>query len=459
MPSLDKINEYAASVSQQIRWKRAHLRVSEEITNHIVDGRDYYIAQGFDEETATDKAIADTGDSMTIGTQLDRIHRPKPQWAMFAWVTGFLIVGLFISLFIFDDVNVTNTLLTRRLVLTAIGVVVMMAAYFADFTILGKYPRRICLGVGLLVTGTYSLSGFGTQLVVLDMQFQLQALALLLPVVFAPIIFISRNKKYWGLLGCLMVYGLLCLVTLNANQLSGFVHFAIIGMALLIVAVVKNWFGINRVIGVVLTLVPYIIFLVAMIFIYGRGNWISARLMGVINPHNDPLGFGFLAIQARELLSNAVLVGEGVMPDFFPQAWLYSDFILSTIIIRFGWLAFAVVMSAVLIFMGKVVVRCMKQKSGLGFYVSIAVALTLLVQIFMYVVFNMGFTFTHISLPLISPGNSAMLINMALIGFMLSVFRTGDSVIDKRFLTSTEQDDFLSWDSGKLTINFKAKTD
>jgi len=459
MPSFDKINEYAALVSQQIRWEKARLRVSEEITNHIVDGRDSYIAQGFDEQTATDKAIADTGDSMTIGTRLDRIHRPKPQWTMFAWVIGFILLGLFISLFIFDDVNVTGRLLTRRLLLTAISVVVMMSAYFADFTILGKYPRRICLGVGLLMAAAYNINVFVTHIVVFNMEFQLQTLALLLPVVFAPIIYISRNKSYWGLLGCLLTYGLLCLVTFSANHLSGFVHFVIIGMALLIIAVIKNWFGVNRVMGIVLTLVPYIIFFAVMIFIYGRGSWVFARLMGAINPYSDPLGSGFLAIQARELLSSAALVGEGSMPEFFPQAWLYSDFILLTVINRFGWLAFAVVMGALLLFIGKVTARCIKQKSSLGFFISIAVALTLFVQIFMYVIFNMGFTLTHISLPLISPGNSAMVINMGLIGFMLSVFRTGDAVDDKNAVSVIKQNAFVTWHDGKLTIDFKKKTE
>ena len=380
-----------------------------------------------------------------INEHADSVRQQKPQWAMFAWVAGFVLTGFFISLFIFDDGNVTNILMTRRLPLTAIGVIIMMAAYFTDFTILGKYPRSICFGVGLLLAVIYGLAGFGTSISILDMQFQLQVFALLLPVVFAPIIYISRNKRYLGLFGCLLTYGLLCLVTLSANQISGFVHFAIIGMSLLIIAVMKNWFGVNKGIGVALTLVPHIILFAAIVFAYGG----SERLMAIINPHSDPMAFGFVGIQVRELLSNAVLVGEGTVPEIFPEAWMYSDFISLTIINRFGWLAFALVTGLLMFFIGQLIVRCMKQKSGLGFFVSIAVVLTLSVQIFMHVIFNMGFIFTQISLPLISPGNSAMLINMGLIGLMLSVFRTGDAVIDE-----INASDFLSWKDGKLIINF-----
>jgi len=452
MLSSDKIGAYVASISQQIRWKKARFRVSEEMTNHIIDGRDSYIAQGIDEETATDKAIADTGDAMAIGTSLDRIHRPKPQWVMFAWVAGFVLLGLLISFFVFDDANVRF-----RVFATAIALLWMMAAYYADFTILGKYPRRICLGVGLLLLVMFSLNRFATSIVIFNMSFQLQVLALLLPVVFAPIIYISRNKKYLGLLGCLLTYGLLCVVTLTTPMLSGFVHFAIIGMIMLIIAVMKNWFGVSRAIGVLLTFAPCIILFAVMMLSYAQGSWHFTRVMAVINPHSDPLGSGFLAIQARALLSRAALFGEGASSELFLGSWLYSDLILLTIITRFGWLVFAVIMGALLLFMGKVLARCTKQKSDLGFFVSIAVALTLFVQIFMYALFNMGFPFTHISLPLISPGNSAMLINMVLIGFMLSVFRTGDAVVDKKIPSSAKQNGFLSWDDGKLTINFKAK--
>ena len=252
MRSLDKINEYAASVCQQIRWKKARVRVSDEITNHIVDGRDSYITQGLDEQAATDKAIADTGDSMTIGTQLDRIHRPKPQWAMFAWVAGFLLLGLSFSLFLFDDANIP-----RRLLWTAVGIAVMMGAYFMYFTILGKYPRRICLGVGLLMAVMYGMRLSIPPVV--NMGHYSQVIILVLPVVLAPIIYVSRNKRYWGLAGSLLAYGLLSLVTLSAPALSGFIHFTIIGACLLIIAVIKNWFGVNRVIGTLSVIIPHIV--------------------------------------------------------------------------------------------------------------------------------------------------------------------------------------------------------
>jgi len=178
-------------------------------------------------------------------------------------------------------------------------------------------------------------------------------------------------------------------------------------------------------------------------------------LAALFTPYVDPYGTGFTAIQIRQSLSDAVLWGEGYMPAFIPNRIMYSDFVLSTVILRFGWIAFAVVLGAIVFFAVKIILRCAKQKSDLGFFVSLAVAFTLSAQIFMYVIFNLGFLFTHISLPLISSGGFPMLINMGLIGIMLSVFKTGDVVVDKEIMSRDKKSKLATWDDGKLTINFR----
>jgi len=433
MPSLEKINEYVISVCQQIRWKKVHLRISEEITNHVIDGRDAYIKQGLDEQEATERAIADTGDALTVGSQLDRAHRPKPQWIMFMWVTGLIFSGLAASLFVFGNENISN-----RLLWTAIGTIIMAGAYFTDFTILGRYPKTVCFGVGLLAWVGFQLqpSFHGILITLPTLTQTIQIIALLFPVIFAPVIFSAKGKGYRGLIVCLAAYVYLCLIAFAAPALSGFTHFAIIGKILLLVALLKNWFGINKAIGILLSIIPGASILAFMLFVYRLESWIVMRLVHVFNPHSDPMARGFLALRVRELLSGAVLLGEGTIPDFFPQSWLYSDFILSTIISRFGWLVFVMIMGALLFFIIKAAMRCIKQKSGLGFFVSLAIIITFSVQVFMYVTFNLGIILTHISLPFISPGNFAMLVNMGLMGFMLSVFRTGDAVIDKGISSS-----------------------
>jgi len=114
-------------------------------------------------------------------------------------------------------------------------------------------------------------------------------------------------------------------------------------------------------------------------------------------------------------------------------------------------------MGVLLFFIIKGFILCFKQKSRLGLFVSISIMLTFTMQVIGYVIANLGFQFTApISLPLISYGKIATIINLSLIGIMLSVFRTGDIVKDKN-ANIIRNDSFITWNDGKLIISFGRK--
>jgi cell division protein FtsW (lipid II flippase) len=165
----------------------------------------------------------------------------------------------------------------------------------------------------------------------------------------------------------------------------------------------------------------------------------------------------------RRLLNGAVFFGRGNIPSEYvvgvtePYSFFYTDLILTALISLLGWVTFAVIVSGLFFFIVKGFMRCFKQKSSLGLFVSIAIMMTFCMQVISYVAYNLGFLFAApISLPLISYGNTATVINLVLIGFMLSVFRTGDVVVDGQIPTITKLNKFISWNDGKLIINFKS---
>jgi cell division protein FtsW (lipid II flippase) len=119
-----------------------------------------------------------------------------------------------------------------------------------------------------------------------------------------------------------------------------------------------------------------------------------------------------------------------------------------------GWIAFLGIIIALLFFIVKGFSLCFKQKSSLGLFVSLSIMITFTIQMLIYVVFNLGFQLiSPLSLPLISYGNTATVINLGLIGLMLSVFRTGDMV--KGEGGPCKNNKLFSWNNGKLTIDFK----
>jgi len=450
MRSLDRINEYVEQVCQQIRWEKAHPRIALEITDHITDCRDSYIEQGFDESAATEAAITNTGDAEAIGSQLDRIHRPKPQWGMLIATAILLIIGLLARMLVFNDSGSFGSLYIR-LVCTAIGIAGMLGIYFADFTILGKYPKTFYFGViGLYVLAIAVLfvapSAF-------EVKSLLNVIVLLFPVVFSGVVSSSRSKGYFGVVICGLAYllfGWLVLITI-----TGFLNITACYLTLFGIAIYRNWFGLKRRACILIMLAPPVLLMVTLFF--SSAPYLFERLIVAIEPINNSYdSIDIWGLITRELLGSAQFLGGGNIPLDGSHQWgigimqdssfripkphmhFYTILLMTAMIAQMGWVAFVVIMTGVLFFAVKGFMGCLRQKSSLGLFVSVAVMLTFCFQVLGYTVFNLGFQLWHpISLPLVSYGNAELIINLALVGLMLSVFRTGDVVIDKSLPTDS----------------------
>jgi len=466
MPLPDTINDYVKQVCQQIRWRKAHARITQEMANHVIDTRDAYIKQGLDEQTATQKSINETGDALEIGTQLDRIHRPKPQWGMFLWVAGFFLLGVMLSYVLFPGMDFSYGGPLFRLVWLVIGTVFMAAAYFVDFSILGKYPRQcfIVLFIFVMAVVVYFFNSQHVEWLRIPYLgiIYVRYVTLLFPILLVPVIYNARNKGFIGLVSCLLVYSVLLFITIfTPSWMSGFVHFVPVGFALLVFATARGWFGICKLKGTLGVVVPHVALFSFWSWLLIQNSHGRNLMLDLLNPHRVPYTRGFQPLQIRRLLNSATLLGEGT-PDyggFWPMRdmphTLYEDFLLATVTFRFGWLASAVVVGAFIFFIALAIQCCRRQKSALGFFVSMAVIMTFAMQVFTYVFTNFGFGMMRTSLPFISSNNASIVVNMTLIGLMLSVFRTGDAVADQQI--TVKQSNRISWQEGKLIINFNRK--
>lgn len=453
MQPFEKIQQYSKAVCDQIRWQKAHPVISEEIENHLFDQRDAYIADGCDEMDATNNAIAQMGDPITVGTQLDRTHRPKPQWRMLLLTTVLLFIGLFIRMFIINDGD-KPWLLGNQLIASVIGLVLMAAAYFSDFTLIGKYPKTTFFMIIAISAAVLMLSP-----IINGRVFYAGFMPLLFPLGLSAIIYATRNRGYWGILLCGISFILLACLAYLVPTISGLLLIAFSGLIMLCIAIAEDWFKIKKLYGYLLVFVTTAAALfLAVVGVPARGHMLT-RLLSAINPSIDPTGTGYIGTVTRALLNGSKLFGRGDMPAayamlVFPEPNINTDYLLTYLIFNIGWIAFILIMSVLLIFIVKGFVLCYRQKSGLGLFVSMSVMLTFTMQVMGYVLANLGFQFSApISLPLISYGNVATIINLTLIGLMLSVFRTGHIVKDKSS-NLPRRHNFITWGDGKLIISY-----
>lgn len=151
------------------------------------------------------------------------------------------------------------------------------------------------------------------------------------------------------------------------------------------------------------------------------------RIRHALNPSLDPHGNGYIGVTIRGIITNAKSIGINEnsknIKDILPS--INADFVLTNLIYTVGWLAFIALMALVLVFILKSIKTSLNQKGILGNLVSMSVVLTFIVQITFYLISNLGLIYIDsLGFPLISYGRTSLIINMFLIGIMLSVYKS-----------------------------------
>ncbi len=429
-----KLNEFIETICEQIRWKKAHNIVSEERRNHVIDQKNAFMDKGLDEETAMEKAIKEMGDPVLIGTELDRTHRPKMEWNIFL-LTGIMIILGFGIRYIASFEPDTPFMLGRSLMATLIGIACMIGAYFIDFTFIGRYPKSIFAGLTVLSILSILLSP-----VIRGKHLYVQFILLAFPTVMAGIIYNMRSKGYLGIILSGAFFIIPVLIGLRIPSMSVVALISLCFLILITMVIIKGWFNVNKLYGMLLIYIPtFSVVIVGFIRLISN-NYKRERFLNIINPFKDPLGDGYISARMREMLAGAKFIGRGDLgsnPYMIPE--INTNYIMTYLIHRLGWLSFIVVMGVISFLIIRSFKLCYKQKSILGKLVSMAVLVTFTMEVIFYVITNLGLPIMgSLTLPFISYSGMSTIVNMTLIGIMLSVFKSGDILKDSLLLPNNE---------------------
>ena len=437
------VKEYIKIVCEQIRWKKAHASISKELEDHIIDQKSAFLNSGLDDKTATEKAIIEMGDPVMIGTELDRTYRPKIEWSILALTLIMILMGLLIRCFMIYD-NADS--LFRDILSIILGFAFMFAAYFWDFTSIGKHPMKIFFGLTILLFTLHNMSpysnylSFNTLLLPINFSF----VFLLLPTAFAGIIYAMRNKGYLGIIQIGVIFSISAVICLNQWSLSGVVIYSISCLLLLTMAILNGWFNVKKTNALLIVYgAVALISLILMYIIISTNSYISYRIRAAFNPMFEPEASGWLPNFVRSVIAGAKLFGQGSLGKYegIPIPHKHSDLLLTYLIHELGWIFFAVIMTIIIIFIIRLFIICKKQKSVLAKLVSTSVLITFTMQFIVYVGYNLGFQLlSPFALPFISYGGTSTVINMTLVGIMLSVFSTGELYHDDKAKVFSKQE-------------------
>ena len=422
MPGPETIRDYLDTVAAQIRWKRARAVAVRELGTHLEDQRQEFQAEGHSPEEAERLAVEEMGDPVGVGTDLDRLHRPKSQWKMLCLLAAAL--GLWLVLRLAERWGVSYW---NEYVVSFGGIVLLAAGlaagiYLLDYTLLAK----AALPLAVLLTAAAALGG--------RLQFQLgcthdlgQYIILLLPVAMALAVYGLRSRGTGGLALCCLL-GLLPAVCYLPGSPLRFL-WALWGAPPVLWV---SLFGVTGVLAAGVRLGA---------FGARRRNWLlvaaySAAVLACLAA--TYLRPGQLSMPqedmtwAWEIVSHAKLAGmveldSALMGNMrLDLRFTGYDGYLLAVLANYGWLGLALIQApaaAILIFGWR---KLRRQASLLGRLLGTAALATLTWQAAAVLVQDLAGLrgmLTCFPYPFLSDGGTALAVDCALLGLLLSVFR------------------------------------
>lgn len=426
---------FIRSVTDQIRCVRARDGVARELADHIEDQAAAYEETGDAHEEAVRKAVREMGDPVEVGVEMDRIHRPQVDRRLIAMVFAFSIAG-FLIIFEMDSLAEHPEYLARHCLNLLLSFGVMAGMYFLDYSFIGRYAYGICV-VMTAVMLIYRV-GYATPVG----RDPFMPVYLYIPV-YAAMLYRLRGKGYsaiaWGI-GLLA--GIMFSAYMMAVTLFVLANIYLICTILLLIAVRKGWFAVDRktaaavIIGV-LVLLPAAFIIMRIVSGEEADSFRMMRLQAWLHPERDAGGAGYYYLWIRQEWSSARLIGPA--PDsmlasedlVWPSAT--ASWCLLHIVCRYGILAGI----AVVLAFAAVIVRAFhivrQQKNQLGFMISAACFMIFLVNCLEGILISTGYwpMTDSIQFPFLSYGIYSAIAYAALIGLLLSLYRNERIITDE----------------------------
>ena len=426
MPGPETIRDYLDTAAAQIRWKRARTVVVRELETHLEDQRQEFQAEGPPPEEAGRLAVEEMGDPVAVGTDLDRLHRPKSQWKMLCLLA--VALGLWLVLRLAERWGVSYW---SEYVVSFGGIALLAAGlaagiYLLDYTLLAK----AALPLAVLLTAAAALGG--------RLQFQLgythdlgQYIILLLPVAMALAVYGLRSWGTGGLALCCLL-GLLPAVCYLPGSPLRFL-WALWGAPPVL------WVSLFGVTGVLAAGVRLGAFGARrrnwqMVAAYGAAVLVCLAVTylrpGQLSMRREEMTW------AWEIVSHAKLAGmveldPALMGDMRLELRFtgYDGYMLA-VLANYGWLGLALIQAPAAAILISGWRKLHRQASLLGRLLGTAALATLTWQAAAVLIQNLAGLrglLTCFPYPFLSDGGTSLAVDCALLGLLLSIFR-GESI-------------------------------
>lgn len=423
----NKIKAYIELVCTQIKFKDIHENIKEELVDHINNIVEENMEKGFSLEESIDMSIKQMGDAYVLGQELNKIHKPKPEWSILSLTFIFTLIGI-LSMYamslqdLWTDWRIKGMIKTS-ITMFVVGIVIIVGLYFFDyrkikpfskylyiatsiFLILGDRYRmfyRVTRNFNYITPFLYAIALSG---IFSEYRWQKEKVFSNLIILFLPIIMIIAFQI--SVVTPIIMYFTMILVLILIS--GGSIKYILGSIGVGAIVVVFSIF--NQ---------PYRI----------------ERVKNLLNPLRDPLGSGYMNVQLRELISSAGLLGNRMNIDKTEMPILglpemHTDYIFSYIIYAFGWLAGISIIVLSIVFFIRLIKTVKSIEDNYGRLLVATFSSLLIIQFVYNILMILGLApIAGISMPFISYGTVLNMVNMIMIGIISSIYRRKDLLSDK----------------------------
>lgn len=408
------VNEYLETVGGQIRWRRARRLLLRELSDHIADQAAAFEAEGRSPEEALAGAVAEMGEPEAVGRELDRLHRPQNRWGLAVTVAALFAAGVLLQLFaagLMGDAK--DVFYFRRQVLgLLLAAGVLAGLWFSDYTLLLR--RKWVPAAALLLFSLAPLWGLPFGWPYFTYYLMLYP-TLLLPVPYAALVVSLRGRGTRAVLLCGGLALPLPIWAFVAVSSTGYLVTLASMLLVLLAAVGLGWFRGKRRWNLLAALGPA---LAIPLYFLRHLEHAARRIDAFLGP---------------DLFYERLRMGE--LPSLFVGS--SPELLLAEAAQGLGRWVFWAAAGLIVLFAALLLRRIRALHSRTGKLLALSAFLPLFLQAAIYWLYNLGWwPLGVLSLPFLSYGVFFLLVDAALAGVLLSVFRMDALVRDTAWASS-----------------------
>ena len=446
-----KMEAYLDELKGQIRDKYAKEFVADEVRAHIEDQSEAYEEDGLSYEDAVLKAVAEMGDPVSVGVDLDRIHRPHMEWRFLLYVFFMAVLNLGVQYIVNRNMpvetgaGILDNLSRVSILQTVIGFAAMLGVYRLDYTILAGKSRLI--GAAYLATLTIlsflfgeSLNGMTYWIKIGMLSVPVFALMVLYLPVFAGILYEYRGKGR----AAIVKIAIWMFSPVLFQWIAGYISFPaslfiVVSEILLFgIALKKDWYAVGKRKVAACGAGAFVLLVSgALVRVYSFNNYQSDRLknwlahFGIGSYASDAdFTINYVNSMLGRIFAKSSLIGgsdEAIAIWRMIPSYRSNGMILGAVSANCGLIWMIVIIACLTVLSGYVFRISLRQKNSLGCIVGCSCGVAISLQSLSSILIVFSFLpLTDSILPFFASGLSFTAVDYVLLGLVLSIYRYKD---------------------------------